>query len=65
MPKVPCIINTHDEIEHTFIARGLFVYGEDSPLNMLELWQNSSGIPLSRRLGPGHPCRGVGHRILG
>ena len=65
MPKVPCIINTHDEIEHTFIDRGLFVYGDDSPLNMLELWQNSSGIPLSQRLGPGHPCRDVGHRILG
>ena len=40
MPKMPCIINTHDEIEHTFIDRGLFVYGGDSPLNMLELWQN-------------------------
>lgn len=37
---MPCIINTHDEIEHTFIDRGLFVYGGDSPLNMLELWQN-------------------------
>ena len=62
---MPVIINTHDEIECTFIDRGLFVYGRDSPLNMLELWRNSRVIPLSRRLGPGHPCRDVGHRILG